>query len=235
MRASAITVGAGVCAAGFLAIASPATAQDAAAAPAADSTAPAQAPDPAPAPATDAQPAPAPAPAPDTLREPLKPKSDDPGFTLDNLTTYGTLGLSGGSGDAHNASGQTGIFTGEAGVRFGPYLGVEAEGATTVPGASPSGKKLSLVDRYAGYIVGYLPLSKHFDLFAKFGLGHSRYKYEDNGSSLSSSYDSVNWGLGAQYFFSDRDGVRTEVLKETYRDNRGERNSVNISWVHKFY
>jgi hypothetical protein len=230
MRAAGITaVGLGVAGWAAFALASPATAQEApqgVQAPA-DSAAVVTAPASDPAPAADAAPAADPAMAP-------APAKAEPDFTLHDLTTYGALGVGGDSGHAGAASGQTGIFTGEVGVRVGPYFGLEADGATSVPG-STSGKKLGLVDRYAGYIVGYWPLTKHFDLFAKLGLGHSRYKYEDGGPAVSQSFDSVNWGVGAQYFFSERDGVRTEILQEDYRNSRGERNSVNISWVHRFF
>ena len=191
---------------------------------------------PAPADQTPAAPvdaAPASAPATTPVDAPAPDKSQ-PAFSLGDLTTYGTMGLGGSSGDSSVAPGQTGIFSAQAGVRFGPYVGLEAEGATSIPGDSHAGKKLSLTDRYAAYIVGYLPWTKHFDLFAKLGLGHSRYKYEDNGASLSTDLDSVNWGVGAQYLFNDHDGVRTEVLKENYHDSRGDRTSLMFSWIHRF-
>ena len=162
------------------------------------------------------------------------PAKAEPAFSLDELTTYGTLGLAASTGDSAAAPGDAGIFNAQAGVRFGPYLGVEGEFGTGLPGDSRTGKKLSLTDRYAAYIVGYLPWTKHFDLFAKLGLGHSRYKYEANGTSQSSDFDSVNWGVGAQYLFNEHDGVRTEVLKENYHDSHGERTSLLFSWVHKF-
>ena len=223
MGAKAIVLGLGIA---FLAL--PAFAQDA------STTAPAdQAPAPA---AADSTPAPAatPEPAPMPPADAPAPEKSEPAFSLGELTTYGTLGLGGSSGDSLVAPGQTGIFNAQAGVRFGPYLGLEAEGATSLPGDSRSGKKLSLTDRYAAYIVGYLPWTKHFDLFAKLGLGHSRYKYEENGTSLSTDLDSVNWGVGAQYLFNDHDGVRTEVLRENYHDSRGDRTSLMLSWIHRF-
>jgi hypothetical protein len=160
-------------------------------------------------------------------------KSETP-FTLDQLTTYGSLGLGGGTGNAKGAPGDAGIFNAQAGVRVGPYWGMEVEGGTGLPGDSRSGNHLNLASRYAGYIVGYLPFNKHFDLFAKLGLGHSRYKYEDNGVGVSRDFDGVNWGVGAQYFFNDHDGVRTEVLRENYRDGKGDRSNVFFSWVHRW-
>jgi outer membrane immunogenic protein len=219
MGAKAIVLGLGIA---FLAL--PAFAQEASTSAPADSV-PATPAEVAASPTTASVPSDAPAPA---------PEKSEPAFSLDDLTTYGTLGLGGSSGDSSVAPGQTGIFNAQAGVRFGPYFGLEAEGGTSIPGDSRSSKKLSLTDRYAAYIVGYLPWTKHFDLFAKLGLGHSRYKYEDNGASLSTDLDSVNWGVGAQYLFNDHDGVRTEVLKENYHDSRGDRTSLMFSWIHRF-
>jgi outer membrane immunogenic protein len=178
-------------------------------------TAPAPAPDQ----ATPDQPAPAPAAPP--VMQPL---------SLGTITTYGTLGM----GEDTGGKGDEGIFSGAVGARFGPYLGVEADLGTGIDDTNNAGKRLSLGARYAGYIVAYLPLARHFDLFAKFGLGRSHFREDGVGPSMSSDVDSTNWGVGAQYFFTDRDGVRTEILREDYRDSRGERNSVNISWIHRF-
>ena len=207
----------------FLAL--PAFAQDASTAVPAD-PAPAASPEAAAAPATPQAEASAP--------DKSDPTKSEPAFTLGDLTTYGTLGISSSSGNGAVAPGDTGIFNAQAGVRFGPYIGLEGEMGTNIPGDSRSGKKLSLTDRYAAYIVGYLPWTKHLDLFAKLGLGHSRYKYENNGADLSSDLDSVNWGVGAQYLFNDHDGIRTEVLKENYHDSHGERTSLMFSWIHRF-
>ncbi|HEY3815187.1 MAG TPA: outer membrane beta-barrel protein [Caulobacteraceae bacterium] len=213
---------------GFALLALPAFAQDASA-PAAAATVAAAPADSAPTPAAD------PAAPPAAVTPPAETFANDkPAFSLGDLTTYGTMGLGGSGGDGSVAPGDTGIFNAQAGVRFGPYLGLEGEVGTGIPGDSRSGKKLSLTDRYAAYIVGYLPWTKHFDLFAKLGLGHSRYKYEANGAAMSSDLDSVNWGVGAQYLFNDHDGVRTEVLKENYHDSRGERTSLLFSWIHRF-
>jgi hypothetical protein len=220
--AKAAVLGLGVA---FLAL--PAFAQDATApAPAAQAPAAATAP--------DSTAAPAPAETPPATPAPPATEKSEPAFSLGDLTTYGTMGLGDTTGDSPVAPGGAGIFNAQAGVRFGPYIGLEAEGATSIPGDSRSGKKLSLTDRYAAYIVGYLPWTKHFDLFAKLGFGHSRFKYVDNGSSLTTDLDSINWGVGAQYLFNEHDGVRTEVLKENYHDNRGERTSLMFSWIHRF-
>ncbi|HWE45891.1 MAG TPA: outer membrane beta-barrel protein [Caulobacteraceae bacterium] len=222
MRAIGVKAGAAVLGAGLVLLAAPAFAQEAASPAPADAAA---------TPAPDSVPSPAPAEAPIPA---AKPEKSDPAFSLGDLTTYGTMGIGGTSGNGSTAPGDTGIFNAQAGVRFGPYFGVEGEVGTGLPGDSRTGKKLSLTDRYAAYIVGYLPWTKHLDLFAKLGLGHSRYKYEDNGASITSDLDSVNWGVGAQYLFNDHDGVRTEVLKENYHDSHGERTSLMFSWIHRF-
>jgi hypothetical protein len=183
-----------------------------------------------------AQEAPAPsspppsAPMLDTPQAP-DPKLEAP-FSLNDITTYGTLGL-GTAAEPATAPGDVGIFKGQNGITVGPRFGIEGETATTQPGDIMTGKHLSLTSRYKAYLVGYWPFAKHFDLFAKLGLSHSRYKYEDGAQTFGAD-SSVNWGVGAQYRFTEHDGLRTEVLKETYHDSRGQKSSLLFSWVHLF-
>lgn len=147
---------------------------------------------------------------------------------------YGSLGYTGinqGSGSGAHI----GAVTGRVDARFGRYFGLEGEvgaGAksdTPVPG----GLKTSLDHQYAGYAVGYLPLTPNADLFARVGYGNSKIRYQGTGG-FAQNTESFNYGAGAQYFVTAHDGVRAEYTRQESNDIGPNADTVGVSYVHRF-
>ncbi len=165
-----------------------------------------------------------------------------PAFAQDHVQTgqwwqptdlYGSLGYTGinqGSGvDAH-----IGALTGRVDARFGKYFGLEVEGSGGIAGdTSAQGYKTRLDHQYAGYMVGYLPVTRNFDLFARVGYGDSKVRYSGvNGYAVNT--ESFNYGAGGQYFLTPHDGVRAEYTRQDSQDIGPSADTVSVSYVHRF-
>jgi len=127
---------------------------------------------------------------------------------------------------------------GRLGARFGKYIGVEGEGAFGVGSDSVtiSGVKVNYKEQsqFAGYAVGFIPLSPQFDVFARVGYGRATFKAYSGSTSASSGENSVNYGGGGQYFFTMHDGIRAEYTRYSFRNGGGDANTFSVSYVRKF-
>ena len=153
---------------------------------------------------------------------------------------YGTLGYS----NLDTASGpdvDLNAITGRVGARFGRYLGVEGE-VTGGLGSDSYGYagdsiKARLNDQYAGYVVGYLPITPQFELLARVGYGGQDYHISDYTAATTQGYhyDSLNYGAGGQYNFTPKDGVRVDYTRIDAQGYQNPDSNVwNISYVRKF-
>lgn len=127
---------------------------------------------------------------------------------------------------------------GRIGARYGSYFGVEGEASfgigdhsTDVAGFTGTDK---LAHSVAGYAVGFYPVTPRFDLLARVGYGNTHFNQTVSGVSDTISRDSINYGAGAQYFFTSHDGIRAEYTRNDYRDDGGHANVWGVSYVRKF-
>lgn len=131
---------------------------------------------------------------------------------------YGNLGYTQFDGNAVDLGG----VTARVGAGFGKYFAVEGEG--TVGTHKDGGVKL---DSELGiFAVGKLPVTERFDLFAR--VGASRVETSPGGDDEAFAY-----GAGAQYFFTDKDGIRGDWTKHDF-DNGGDVDTYSVSYVRKF-
>ncbi|QUD88089.1 outer membrane beta-barrel protein [Phenylobacterium montanum] len=154
------------------------------------------------------------------------------------VTTYGTLGYSNLSDNGVNLD----ALQARLGARFGHYLGVEGEASGGFDGdhvnlAGDAGSA-RLRNQFAGYAVGYIPLSPNADLFARVGYGQASFKLSDYtlGQSFNANRDSVNYGAGGQYFFGGGpNGVRLDYTRYDYTQHDAGANNVwSVAYVRKF-
>ena len=169
-----------------------------------------------------------------------------PPATFAPVTYSGSLGYS--QVDARSVD--LGAIQARLDARFGPYVGVEGEAAIGVvdqtEAANGVNAKIHLDDEFAAYAVGYLPLTAKGDLFARVGYGQSRLKASvssPNGSvSGFGNLDSWNYGVGGQYLFDGKNGVRVDWTREHMSNfdvpaGLNVSNNANVwavSFVHKF-
>lgn len=150
-------------------------------------------------------------------------------------TYYGTLGYAfiNGDGDVN-----LGAVTARVGARFHRYFGAEVEGAIGVDSdrsvVSGVTVRTELKHSFAGYGVAYLPLSPKLDLFVRGGYGGSKVRASALGVSLSDSEDSWNYGVGAQYLFDERNGVRADYTRHDFGNGHGTADVWGVSYVRKF-
>jgi len=148
------------------------------------------------------------------------------------VTVYGTVGYANTDTDGANL----GAIQGRVGARYGQYLGVEGELAGGVKGDDfkVAGTKYDVDLNYqaAIYGVGYLPVAPNADLFARVGYGKSEVDVSGPFVAGSADGESWNYGVGGQYFFTERDGVRIDFTRHDF-DN-GDADVVGVSYVRKF-
>lgn len=121
--------------------------------------------------------------------------------------------------------------------RFHKYVGAEADlafglGDDSVK-VSGTPVKTKLKNTYGAYVVGYLPISDQLELNARFGFAKSEFSGKLNGVKALANSDAKVYGVGAQYNFTENDGVRGNYNRYDY-DKGGEGNEFSVSYIRKF-
>ena len=158
-------------------------------------------------------------------------------------TYYGTLGYDDSSLDHIDLS----SIQLRLGARFSRYFGIEGEGSWGVGsdkvhiiGAPPI--KVKQDSQEAIYGVGFLPIMPNLDLLARIGYGHSTgtgpvagVTGPLPGVTNGVRGDSWNVGVGGQYSFDGKNGVRLDYTREAFQ-NRGvdDANVWSVAYVRKF-
>jgi outer membrane immunogenic protein len=152
----------------------------------------------------------------------------------DPVGVYGTLG----GEDINSDSANVGAITGRLGARFMPYFGVEGEASAGLGsdhvnlGGVRTGVRAN--DQYAGYAVGFLPVTANADLLARVGYGASDLNLAQPGHSFHDYVTSWNAGVGGQYFFDEKDGLRADYTRETADHANLDANVWSLAYVRKF-
>ena len=151
---------------------------------------------------------------------------------------YVNMGYTGTNPNGHDI----GEITGRAGLRLGRYWGVEGELGTGVTsksytGATGANTKLSAGPDAAAYGVGYLPLmGDRLDLIGRVGYGTELYKVESGASTRINTSHSFNYGAGAQYMLTGKDGIRVDYTRRDYQERNAPKDDDTwaVSYVRKF-
>lgn len=150
-------------------------------------------------------------------------------------TFYGTLGYT----DTNLGQLNLGSIQGRVGARFGQYFGVEGELSTGVNGDTTdvggTEAKVKQNSQEAIYGVGFLPLAPNFDLLARVGYGHTSGTEAIAGVTPILRSDSWNYGVGGQYSFDGKNGVRLDYTREAFQAHGAEDANVwSVAYVRKF-
>ncbi len=132
-----------------------------------------------------------------------------------------------------------GAIQGRIGARLMPFLGVEGEGAIGVKSddvnIAGTPVEVELNHQLAAYAVGFIPVSQNLDIIGRVGFGTSEIEASAGGTSVEADGESVNYGVGAQYFFTGADGVRADWTRHDFTDDDGGEIDVwSVSYVRKF-
>jgi outer membrane immunogenic protein len=150
------------------------------------------------------------------------------------ISYYGNLGYAGSNVDGVDL----GALQARLGARFGPHFGVEGELATGIDNdktyVAGVPVKVDLEHQVAVYGVGFLPVSPNVDLFARVGYGNTKLKASAAGTSASDDGDSWNYGVGGQYSFDGKNGVRADYTRYDFQGSSTNANVWAVSYVRKF-
>ena len=148
---------------------------------------------------------------------------------------YGSLNY----GQTRTRGADTGAIQGRVGAKFTPNFGLEAEAAGGVDGDTvytPGGPAhVKMEHQVAGYAVGYLPVTPNLDLLGRVGYGTTKFKTNNPlATEFDGSRDSWNYGVGAEYKFDDKNGIRADWTKSEYTKSDLSSNTVSVGYVRRF-
>lgn len=147
-------------------------------------------------------------------------------------TWYGSAGYSHLSADGTDVN--LGAITGRLGAKLHPNFGVEGEGSIGVRNDSVGPFDVELRHDMAAYVVGYMPLSPEAELFGRIGYGTTSIRASSGGVAVTEDGESVNYGIGANYFFDGVNGVRGDWTRRDFRDDGGKADVWSLSYVRRF-
>jgi outer membrane immunogenic protein len=142
--------------------------------------------------------------------------------------TYGSIGYSNyGIDDV-----DLGAITGRFGWNSASFFGIEGEASIGVNDDEAGGIETELKTDFGAFVTGRLPVNEQFDVFAR--VGYTRTEIEDSpGGDADSS--NLAWGVGANWFFDDVNGVRFDWTQRDTEDDFGEDTDVwSISYIRRF-
>ena len=158
------------------------------------------------------------------------PVFTDPSF-------YVNLGVERIDGEEADVNGAVGRF----GARLNRFVAVEGELAIGVghDEVEVFGEEVEvkLDHSFAGYVVGFVPVSPQTDIFGRIGVGMVQLSAEALGEEVSDDVQTWNLGVGAQFFWDDRNGVRGEFTRLEVFDDEEFEDGINvwsIAYVRKF-
>lgn len=137
---------------------------------------------------------------------------------------YGTVGYANVDADGANL----GAIQGRLGYRFNPYVGVEGEAVFGIGDDTIGGVNVELKHEVGAFLVGYAPVAPNVDLFAR--VGYSGSEIETSLGDVDG--DGVAWGVGGQYRFTDKDGVRLDWTRHDY--DAGNADVWALAYTRKF-
>lgn len=148
---------------------------------------------------------------------------------------YGTAGYT--ALDAEGAD--LGALTGRIGAKVSPNIAFEGEASIGVvdDDIDVGGVNASVEQDYdaAAYAVGILPVASNFELFGRVGYGTTSIKADVAGVSAEEDGESVNYGVGGNYFFDANNGVRADWTRRDFTDDDGgEVDTYGLSYVRRF-
>lgn len=161
-----------------------------------------------------------------------------PAFAQDayapNTGAYANLGYTNFDGSDVNLD----SIQGRLGYRFNNYLGVEGELAgglgSDKTSTSLGDVKTKLKHQEAIYGVGFLPVSPQWDLIGRVGYGNTKIRTKVAGFSGSDNEQSWNFGVGAQYHFDGKNGIRADYTRHEYEDDAGHANVWSVAYSRRF-
>lgn len=143
-----------------------------------------------------------------------------------------------GYGRTSNSGLNFGAIGGRVGYRLNKWVGAEAEGSFGVDddqvtiGATAVTVKMK--NDFGAYAVGFLPVTPEIDVLARVGYGRTKFSASAaTGGAASGSDNSWNVGVGGQYHFDGKNGVRLDYTYKDFNDG-GHANVWSVVYSRRF-
>jgi predicted porin len=147
---------------------------------------------------------------------------------------YGSVGY----GSTRASGADTGTIQGRVGAKLTPHFGVEGEvaGGVSDDKTYVANAPVNVKQQYqaSAYAVGFLPVTPNVELLARAGYGTTKFDASSAASPLKGSMESWNYGVGAQYKFDDKNGVRADWTKSEFNNSKEDADTVAVAYVRKF-
>jgi outer membrane immunogenic protein len=131
-----------------------------------------------------------------------------------------------------------GAITGRLGYDFNRNFGIEGEASIGVADedVTIAGVNGSIEHDYdaAAYAVAKLPVNENFELFGRVGYGTTSLKADVAGYTAREDGESINYGVGANWFFDGQNGLRGDFTRRDFRGDGGEVDTYALSFVRRF-
>lgn len=123
------------------------------------------------------------------------------------------------------------------GYDFTDFIGVEGQldiglGDETVR-VGATNVDVSLDYAFGGYVVGRAPIAENANLFGRIGYVTAQADASAAGVTFSDDDDGFAYGVGGEWFFDGRNGVRVDYTRIDF-DNADAADTFGISYVYRF-
>ena len=148
-----------------------------------------------------------------------------------NVNYYGNAGVT----QRHTDNTDTASLTAKIGVGLHKNFALEAEGGFGITDDTVANVKLKTKGNLGAYAVGFAPINDKLSLLGRVGYHHTWAKatYEASIPEIETEDDDGSFaaGVGAQYMFDEKNGIRGDYTRYTKDDGV---DNFAISYVRKF-
>lgn len=145
-----------------------------------------------------------------------------PAFMTANAQQSSGVYISGGYTHFDGDGGaELGGITGRVGVNLSPNFAIEGEASFGVK--DDGGTELD--NEFGAFVVGKLPISPSFDIFARVGVARIE-------TSPGGDEDGLAYGAGGTFWLTSQDGIRGDWTRHDY--DAGDVDAFSISYVRNF-
>jgi opacity protein-like surface antigen len=144
---------------------------------------------------------------------------------------YGSVGYSQTDNDKTDTD--LGSINARVGTKITPHFGVEGEAAFGTDSDKVGGAKYKLTNKAAVYGVGYLPVSKSFDLVGRVGVSDTDLK----APAAAGKYEqgtALEYGVGGQYHINPNYAIRADYTRSDFQSDKGNADTATLSLVKQF-
>ncbi len=131
----------------------------------------------------------------------------------------------------HTSNTDTASITGRFGADFNKNFALEAEGGFGVTNDTVLGAKLKQRGDLGAYAVGKLPIDEKFSVLGRLGYHETWAQAKSGTTTVKDNNGSFAAGVGAQYMFDEKNGIRGDYTRFTENDGV---NNFAVAYVHKF-